>query len=84
MVPLRDLGIFFREDPVFVPEVAPDGEEAGRDKEADVGADAEVIEAADDGVVEAEADGFDKDVAGQVLDFAEVLTGWCEGPVALD
>ena len=76
--------MLFWENPVFIPEEAPDGEEAGRNKEADVGANAKVIEAADDGVVEAKANGFDNDVAAKVLHFTQVFRFGGKGPVALD
>jgi hypothetical protein len=78
------LGFLFRKDPIFVPEVAPDGEEAGRDKKADVRRDADGVQAVNDQVIEHEADALDKDVAADVLHLAEFQAIAGEGPVALD
>ena len=71
------------ENPILVPKEAPDGKEAGRNKEANVGANANIIEAADDGVVEAEANGFNKDVAAHVLHLAQVFALRRKCPITL-
>ena len=58
------------ENPVFVPEIAPDGKEPGWDKEADVRADTEVIEDTDNGVINNESNSLYKHVAADVLNLA--------------
>lgn len=77
------LGLRLWEDPVFVPEIAPDSEEARGDEEADVRRYSYMFQAGNDSVVQHEADALYKYVALNVLHFAHFRMGSGESVVAL-